>query len=136
MSKDDDGPKKPLVGGAGPTENPASGVEDLDDSSSTEGTADQVDLDSDDDTADAAQVSPQLADYNPEPVRDKLRGQIALYLIVLLAAIVVASFLHLYAAPWHSEKLVTILQILFGPITTLVGAATGYYFGANSGAKK
>ncbi len=45
---------------------------------------------------------------------------------------VAASFLMLYAAPWHSDKLVTVLQIVFGPVTTLVGAATGYYFGANT----
>jgi hypothetical protein len=55
-----------------------------------------------------------------------------LYLIAILAAVVTASFLLLYAAPWHTEKLVTVLQIVFGPVTTLVGAATGYYFGANS----
>ncbi len=73
-----------------------------------------------------------LADYDPEPVRDLVRGRIALYLIGVLAAMVAASFLMLYAAPWHSDKLVTVLQIVFGPVTTLVGAATGYYFGANT----
>ena len=87
------------------------------------------------DVSSAASGAVQLADYDPEPVRDLVRGRIALYLISVLAAMVAASFLMLYADPWHSDKLVTVLQIVFGPVTTLVGAATGYYFGANANAK-
>ena len=78
----------------------------------------------------------KLRDYDPEPVRDQVRGQIALFLIGILALMVALSFLLLYAAPWHTERLVTLLQILFGPVATLVGAATGYYFGANSSKPK
>lgn len=95
----------------------------------------EIDLDQGvDEPADAESV--RVVDYDPEPARDQVRGQIALYLIAILAAMVVASFLLLYAAPWHTERLVTVLQILFGPVTTLVGAATGYYFGANSSKPK
>ena len=96
---------------------------------------DAVDLDAGSAVPSAASGAVQLADYDPEPVRDLVRGRIALYLIGVLAAMVAASFLMLYAAPWHSDKLVTVLQIVFGPVTTLVGAATGYYFGANANAK-
>lgn len=84
----------------------------------------------------ASDDSVKLRDYDPEPVRDQVRGQIALYLIGILALMVAFSFLLLYAAPWHTDRLVTLLQILFGPVATLVGAATGYYFGANSSKPK
>ena len=95
-----------------------------------------VDLDENGEAAsDLSEDDVQLADYDPEPVRDQVRGQIALYLIAILAVMVLASYVLLYAAPWHTEKLVTVLQILFGPVATLVGAATGYYFGANSSPK-
>lgn len=95
----------------------------------------EVDLDQGVEEPPAVEASPRVVDYDPEPARDKVRGQIALYLIYILGGMVIASFLLLYAAPWHTELLVSVLQILFGPVTTLVGAATGYYFGANSAIK-
>lgn len=76
---------------------------------------------------------PHVEPYDPEPVRDRYRGVIAFSLIGVLGFTVAVSLFLVYAAPWHVDKLVTVLQIIFGPVTTLVGAATGYYFGVASG---
>lgn len=78
----------------------------------------------------------EIAPYDPEPVRDRYRGGIAISLVAVLGFTVAVSLFLVYAAPWHVDKLVTVLQIIFGPVTTLVGAATGYYFGAASGNQK
>lgn len=70
--------------------------------------------------------NPSLKDIDVK--REEKRGQIALYLIYILAFIV---FLSLIRAYMYSDAgdFKQILEILFSPIVGLVGTATGFYFG-------
>lgn len=76
--------------------------------------------------------------YDPDKVRDHARRAIAYWLLAILSGIVVMSFvvfawaLNPYDSQGNYERLVGLLQILFGPIITLVGSATGFYFGAQA----
>jgi hypothetical protein len=64
--------------------------------------------------------------------QETARATIAYILLAMLGAVILLSFFLLWAKPYHSEKLHALLQLLFGPLIALVGAATGYYFGAAS----
>ena|SRR5712692_5739124 len=69
------------------------------------------------------------APYDPSQDREKMRGQIAGGLVVLLAFVVIVSFVMLCAKCTTSAELKDLLQIALGPIVALVGSATGFYFG-------
>ena len=89
-----------------------------------------VDLEDPGVTVVASEPPPKLEPYNPAKDRENVRGQLAKGLVWLLALIVVVSFAILVFAPHRSDGLRELLTIVFGPITALVGAAVGYYFGS------
>lgn len=64
---------------------------------------------------------------------DKIRGRIAGALIGLVALVVFASFVTLWAGlvfrNINYENLKDLLTIVFGPLIALASAAVGYYFG-------
>lgn len=70
--------------------------------------------------------------YNPDRVRENMRGLLAIWLIGIMAATIVGSFLLLWIHPDRSKELHELLALVFGPLVALVGAATGYYFGSQS----
>ena len=70
--------------------------------------------------------------YDPLKERENVRGAVALLLIGLMAATIVASFILLWIHPDRSRELHDLLALVFGPLVALVGAATGYYFGAQA----
>ncbi len=51
-------------------------------------------------------------------------------LIALLVAVVLLSFLSLWINSVAANELEGLLQLVFAPIVALVGAATGFYYGA------
>lgn len=57
----------------------------------------------------------------------------ALSLVGLLAIIVYFSFVSLLAQRGTSKDLHDLLAIIVGPVVGLVGAVTGFYYGAGSG---
>ena len=73
--------------------------------------------------------------------REETRGRIAMWLLWLLIGVVAAAFLTVWinmwqtgAAPAEAVKtdVAEILQLVLGPVITLLGTVTGFYFGARS----
>ena len=80
-----------------------------------------------------------LEAYNPIQATDNARRNIAYTLIAILACLVLLGFIALFyiLSSKHSTKddydpLIGVINILFGPIVTLVGSANGFYFGSQS----
>lgn len=89
--------------------------------------------------------------YDPAPDRERKRGQIAIWLIVLLMALSLVPFVLILvrgvcvAAETNVASvpdgtcsglpdvaLMEVLTLVFTPVVALVGAATGFYFGEKS----
>jgi hypothetical protein len=64
-----------------------------------------------------------------EEKRETLRGRIAGALLLILAFIVVGSFLSLWFGWGTNEELTNVLSLVFAPVVGLVGAVTGFYYG-------
>ncbi|WP_047534528.1 hypothetical protein [Methylotenera sp. N17] len=82
-------------------------------------------------------VAPVTKTYNHQQHQESFRGWIAILLIILLAIIVIYCLCFLSNLPQTDadkslNNLIQILQVVFGPLVTLVATAVGYYFGANS----
>ncbi len=75
---------------------------------------------------------PETRPYDPEPEREKKRGQIALILILLLVGIVFGSFVTLSFGWVKPDALEKLLTVVFAPIVGLVGAVTGFYYGGKA----
>jgi len=71
----------------------------------------------------------------PEAKRETVRGWLAGSLVFLLAVVVIASFVHQWLQPDRSKELHEWMNLVFSPLVALVGAATGFYFGAQSAKK-
>lgn len=77
--------------------------------------------------------------FRADPL-DSDRRDIAIWLLKILVGVIALSFLALIWAlacgagttKENFEHIVGLLNIVFGPVVTLVGAATGYYFGAQT----
>lgn len=97
----------------------------------SEGMGSVVDLD-----AGATEIEDELEfdlrAYDPDPVRDRLRGLLALLLLAHVAVVVAVSLFLLWAKPWHWDKLKDFLSVVFAPLLTLLGTVIGYYFGVAS----
>ena len=81
------------------------------------------------------------APYNPDESRDATRQTITLWLIGLLCVIVALTFVALFARGASSgfggatffQELKSVLDVLVGPIITLLASAIGFYFGYKQG---
>ena len=71
-------------------------------------------------------------EYDPAPEREKVRGIIALTLILLLVGTVLLSFLSLWLEWVTAKDLESLLKLVLAPIVALAGSATGFYFGGKS----
>src|SRR5262245_57042132 len=71
--------------------------------------------------------------YDPEPQREIIRGKIALWLLGMLAGVLLLAFISMWFK-MDTDALRTVLTIIFGPLVTLVSAATGFYYGSRSSA--
>ncbi len=62
-------------------------------------------------------------------MRENVRGVIAKWLVLLLAALVTIPFWFVAWRSDQSDNVLAILQVVLGPVVALVGSATGFYFG-------
>jgi len=67
--------------------------------------------------------------WNPEPARERIRGAVAVGLIVLLGVIAIASFALLATDTLSLDEVEGLLTALFSPLLALTGTALGFYFG-------
>ncbi|SNQ48618.1 conserved hypothetical protein [Frankia canadensis] len=74
----------------------------------------------------------EAAPYDPQERLDSVRSYIAFSLIGLLALVVLCSFALLATAHWTHltlQEVRPLIEVIFSSVTTLVSAATGFYFG-------
>lgn len=79
--------------------------------------------------------------YNADRSRDATRQTITLWLIGLLCAIVSLTFVALFARgsatgfthPSFFSELKQVLDVIVGPVITLLASAIGFYFGYKQG---
>lgn len=95
-------------------------------------TGEPVDLSAEIPSAVHPQTIPTGVPFDPEPQRERIRGWIALGLLVMLALVLLLTFISMWAG-MNAEVLQTVLTIIFGPLVALVSAATGFYYGSRSG---
>lgn len=70
--------------------------------------------------------------FDPTPQREQMRGHLAIGLLVLLAVTIAACFTTLWWGLASSADTLQIIELILGPLITLVGTATGFYFGSAS----
>jgi hypothetical protein len=82
--------------------------------------------------------APTSKPYDPDQFRDQARKRITYWLLTLLTLLVTYAFggLFLIQDKPTFEHFKSLVEMLLGPIIALVSAATGFYFGAQSGSKK
>lgn len=95
--------------------------------------SDVLDL-TDEPSKDREQEPREGGDYDPRPVEDGARRILAFLLIGLLW-LIIAAILILVAFETISVRQIKDFDVLLSPIIALVSAATGFYYGAKSGAK-
>lgn len=61
--------------------------------------------------------------------REDMRGRIAISLVAILAFVVLASFVTVWVSGGLTPAMKDLLTVILAPIVTLVGSATGFYFG-------
>ena len=80
----------------------------------------------------AQEVGPKLVPYDPAPYRDRMRGYLAGTLVGILGFTIILSLGAAAFWPDRSQAILDVLNVILGPLVALVGAATGYYFGAGA----
>jgi hypothetical protein len=79
-------------------------------------------------------ASTSAVPFDPEPQRERIRGRIAQILLGMLGAVILLAFISVWAK-FDAEILRTVLTIIFGPLVTLVSAATGFYYGSRASSR-
>jgi hypothetical protein len=112
----------------------------------TNTSVDQVQLDA---VRDQRVPAPTEEKYDPGKANDDARRNIAYALLALLILTVIFGLIAIsfvngqdvdsgnataraLDSKADAERLVTVLNIVFGPIVTLLGTATGFYFGSQA----
>ncbi|MCL6607210.1 MAG: hypothetical protein K6T74_03870 [Geminicoccaceae bacterium] len=70
--------------------------------------------------------------YDPEPQREKLRGWIAVGLVVVFALAIAASFFLFWWFPDKTADVNEFLPLGLAPLTSVVGAVVGFCYGART----
>ena len=89
-------------------------------------------LDFSDDPPSAQGATVRSASYDPAQDREKIRGQIAMALIILLIALIALLFLAILASVVKIADLDKIVATVLTPIMGIVGTVIGFYFGEKS----
>lgn len=77
-------------------------------------------------------ITPKKAPYDPNPKREKIRGWIALVLLLLLSTVIIGSFYGLFYLEAALDDIKSLLELVLGSLIGLVGAVTGFYYGEKS----
>jgi hypothetical protein len=77
-----------------------------------------------------ATVAPTVEPYDPSRDRERYRGLVAGVLLGVLAFTVGAAFVSFWFNWASQDEIEGLMTIVFAPVVGLVGAATGFYFGA------
>ena len=82
--------------------------------------------------------TPTSRAYDPDEFKDQARKRITYWLLALLSLLISFAFAGLFIIEGKPsfEHLKSLVELLLGPLIALVSAATGFYFGAQSGSKK
>jgi drug/metabolite transporter (DMT)-like permease len=80
----------------------------------------------------AALASPLVRPYDPEPVRDRWRGIIAIALLVIFLITIAMPWIAFFWKPDKIDGIKEILSLILAPVAGLVGAATAFYYGRQS----
>jgi len=78
--------------------------------------------------------SPVLAAYDPTEDREKIRGTIALILVLALVGVLVFAVVSSWIVmnTENRDALMKVLEVVLAPLVALVGAVTGFYYGEKS----
>lgn len=82
----------------------------------------------------SSSTAPSIAErpYDPGPQRELARMGFGGCLLLILALVSVLPFVALEFSWAATAELQTLLQIIFGPLVTLVGTVAGFYFGSQA----
>lgn len=94
-------------------------------------TAEDGDLNADFDRKLVA-TPPTLEPFNLTKEQERVRGRIAEGLLMMLGILLLFAFVTLWVYGGTFADLEKLMTIIFAPLITLVGTATGYYFGNKS----
>lgn len=75
---------------------------------------------------------PSVERFDPEPQRERLRGGIAVGLVVLFGFALGASFFLFWLLPDRSSDIKDFLPLVLTPLTSVVSAVVGFYYGAQT----
>ncbi len=65
--------------------------------------------------------------YDPRPKREQLRGYLALGLLLLVALVILAALIGMFAS-LETTRIKDIISLLLTPLVGLLSAVTGFYF--------
>jgi hypothetical protein len=92
----------------------------------------EVPLNADEIAAALGAVTPRKEPFDPEPGRERLRGWIVVALVGVLSLVVALSFLLFWLSPRPAGELRDLLLVLVPPVTSLVSAVVGFYYGSST----
>lgn len=64
--------------------------------------------------------------------RERIRGYLAIGLVALFALTIAASFLLVWLFPYKLSELKDVLPLVLTPVTSVVSAVLGFYYGAQA----
>lgn len=70
--------------------------------------------------------------YDPSRDRERVRGTIAKWLILLLVAIIAALLGGVFAGRLTVDELERVAAVIISPVVGLLGAVLGFYYGEQS----
>ncbi|MCS6878854.1 MAG: hypothetical protein NZP72_11210 [Geminicoccaceae bacterium] len=78
-----------------------------------------------------AEVSPPRTEPH-EVARERVRGVLAVVLVAVFAGAISASFLFFWLAPQRFAELKDFVPLVLTPVTSVVSAVLGFYYGAQA----
>lgn len=75
---------------------------------------------------------PRREPFDPAPHRERLRGLIAVVLVGLFALAILASLAIFWALPDRAGDMKDLLPLVLTPLTSVVSAVLGFYYGAQA----
>ncbi len=74
----------------------------------------------------------QREPYDPAKDRERVRGRLAQWLLLLLAAVIAVVLGGLLAGRFSIEDVVKLAAVVLSPLVGLLGAVVGFYYGEQS----